>query len=122
MAESPGPVARLDQYLATVTLAHEAMWQLRRRLIGAGRDDDRVHRLFGEAAELAVGELSRLLREPRRLRDIWAEQELLDPDAATQTAAQLAAELERIEPSLMNLRSRQNEIARELRRLADDGP
>jgi hypothetical protein len=120
MAEPPEPVAALDHYLATTTVAHEAIWELRSSLLAAGRDDDRIDRLFAEAAELMVGEQSRLLREARRLRALWAEQELLDPDAAEQTVARLTDELERLEPSLRTLRTRQNEIARDLRRLVED--
>src|SRR4051812_23817762 len=72
MAELPGPVARLDQYLATTTLAHEVIWRLRRSLIALQRDDDLARLLLGEAAALVVDELPGLLREARRLRALWA--------------------------------------------------
>ena len=122
MAEPAGPVARLDQYLATVTLAHEAIWELRGSLVAAGRDDDRVHGLFTEAAGLAIRESSRLLGEARRLRALWAEQELLDPEAAADTVSRLGDELARVEPSLRTLRARQNEIARALREVLEEEP
>ena len=35
------PVARLDEYLAAVTLAHEAIWELRSAAIVLGLDDAR---------------------------------------------------------------------------------
>lgn len=115
MAETPAPVARFDHYLATVTLAHEVLWELRRSLIAVERDDERVRRLFAEAADLVVGELPRVLREARRLRTLWGEQELLDPQGASRTLELLSDELGRVEPDLAKLRTRQNEIARELR-------
>src|SRR3954454_24886251 len=85
MAETPDPVARLDDYLATVTYVHEAIWELRTAAVVVGRDDARVHEWFREAAELVVVELPPILREARRLRELWSEQEVLDPAAATET-------------------------------------
>jgi hypothetical protein len=119
MADLPGPVARLDQYLATTTLAHEVIWRLRRSLIALERDDDLARQLLAEAAALVVDDLPRLLREARRLRALWDEQELLDPDAASKTVRALEGELERVASDVTMLRTRQNEIARELRRLLE---
>jgi hypothetical protein len=83
------PVARLDEYLAAVTLAHEAIWELRSAAIVLGLDDARGDRLFREAAGLVASELPGLLREARRLRATWGDQEVLDPAAATETAGLL---------------------------------
>ena len=120
MAETPGPVARLDNYLATVTFVHEAIWELRTAAVILERDNARVHEWFREAAELVVVELPPMLREARRLRELWSEQEVLDQAAATDTLRLLADELDRAEPAIRTLRERQNEIVRELRRVSDD--
>lgn len=120
MSETPGPVARLDEYLATVTLVHEAIWELRTAAVFVERDHARVHEWFREAAELVVVELPPILREARRLRELWSEQEVLDPTAATDTLRLLADELDRTDPAMRALRERQNEIVRELRRVLDD--
>src|SRR4051812_49748153 len=119
MAETPGPVARLDDYLATVTFVHEAIWELRTAAVVLERDDARVHEWFREAAELVVVELPPIVREARRLRELWSEQEILDPAAATDTLRLIADELDRTEPATRALSERQNEIARELRRVSD---
>ena len=120
MAETPGPVARLDDYLATVTFVHEAIWELRRAAVILERDDARVHEWFREAAELVVVELPPIVREARRLRELWSEQEVLGPAAATDTLRLLADELDRAEPAMRTQWERQNEIVRELRRVSDD--
>jgi hypothetical protein len=120
MAETPGPVARLDSYLATVTYVYEAIWELRTAAVILERDDERVHGWFREAAELVVVELPPIVREARRLRELWSEQDVLDPSAATDTLRLLADELDRADPAMRTLRERQNEIIRELRRVADD--
>jgi hypothetical protein len=120
MAETPGPVATLDDYLATITFVHEAIWELRTAAVILERDDARVHEWFRQAAELVVVELPPILREARRLRELWSEQEVLDPAAATDTLRLLADELDRADPAMRTLRERQNEIVRELRRVSDD--
>jgi hypothetical protein len=120
MAETPGPMARLDDYLATVTYVHEAIWELRTAAVILERDNARVHELFREAAELVVVELPPIVREARRLRELWSEQEVLDPAAATDPLRLLADELDRADPAMRTLRERQNEIVRELRRVSDD--
>src|SRR4051794_40249707 len=120
MAETPGPVARLDHYLATVTYVHEAIWELRTAAVVLERDDARVHEWFRVAAELIVVELPLILREARRLRELWSEQDVLDPAAATDTLRLFADELDRAELAIQTLRERQNEIVRELRRISDE--
>lgn len=122
MAEAPDPVARLDDYLATATLAHEAIWGLRRRAIARGLEDPVIEERLTEAAELVVAHMPQTFAEARRLRDVWSEQELLDPIGATETVQSLAEELDRVEPAMRRLRTRQNEIARELQRLLDEAP
>src|SRR3954467_12318694 len=120
MAETPGPVGRLDDCLASFTCVDEAIWELRTAAVILERDDARVHEWFREAAELVVVELPPILREARRLRELWSEQDVLDPAAATDTLRLLADELDRADPAMRTLRERQNEIVRELRRRHDD--
>src|SRR3954452_18249196 len=120
MAETPAPVARLDHYLATVTYVHEAIWELRTAAVILERDTARVHEWFRVAAELIVVELPPIVREARRLRELWSEQEVLDPAAPTDTLRLLADELDRADPAMRALRKRQNEIVRELRRVSDE--
>ena len=120
MSETPSPIARLDDYPATVTFVHEAIWELRTATVVVERDDARVHEWFREAAELVVVELPPIVREARRLRELWSEQDVLDPAAATDTLRLLADELDRADPAMRTLRERQNEIVRELRRVLDD--
>src|SRR3954467_5710949 len=93
MAEAPGPVARLDEYLATVTYVHEAIWELRTAAGILERADARAHEWFRERAELVVVELPPIVREARRLRELWSEQDVLDPAAATDTLRSLADQL-----------------------------
>src|SRR3954469_4356034 len=99
MAGTPGPGVRLDEYLATVTYVHEVIWELRTAAVVLERDDARVHEWFREAAELVVVELPPIVREARRLRERWSEQEVLDRAAATNTLRLLAGELDRTEPA-----------------------
>jgi hypothetical protein len=120
MSETPSPVARLDDYLAAVTFVHEAIWELRTAAVVLERDDTRLHERFREAAGLVVVELPPIVREARRLRELWSEQEVLDPAAATDTLRLLADELDRPTRKCETLRERQNEIVRELRRVSDD--
>jgi hypothetical protein len=75
---------------------------------------------FVKAAELVVVELPPIVREARRLRELWSEQDVLDPAAATDTLRLLADELDRADPAMRTLRERQNEIVRELRGVSDD--
>src|SRR3954447_8368261 len=105
MAETPVAGARVHNYLATATFVHEAIWELRRAAVALGRDDARVHEWFREATELVVVELPPILREARRLRELWSEQEVLDPAAATDTLRLLADELHRAEPAMRALRN-----------------
>lgn len=122
MAEPPGPVARLEEYLRAATIAHEVIWELYTELIVRGCDDRHSHAALREAARIATLEIPRALAEPRRLRDLWTEQDLLDPVAASKTLGLLADELIKVERDVRRMRARQDEIARELRRVAQDPP
>lgn len=117
----PPAVERLDQYLAASRLAHEVIWDLHDALIEIERYDDAARATMDEAARIAVTEIPGLLKEAQRLRTLWDEQSLLDPEAAATTAQQLQTEMDRLVPELERLRDRQAQIAREFKRLTDDG-
>ena len=120
MPETPLAVARLDAYLATATIAHEAIADLHDELAARSLSNEGSRRLFREAARIATSEVPKALTEARRLRGLWSEQELLDPTAAADTLRLLSDEIERVEPQLTQMRARLNEIVRELRQLVND--
>lgn len=119
MAELPDPVARLDRYLATVTIAHESIADLHDDVAAQSRSDEATRGLLREAGRIAAIEAPDVLREASRLRDRWSEQDLLDPGAAAETRRLVAAELDRVLPELSRIRRRQNEIGQEFRRLLE---
>ena len=119
MAELPEPVARLDRYLATITIAHESIADLHDELAAHSRSDEASRDIFREASRIAAIGAPAVLSEASRLRDRWSEQDLLDPGAAGETLRLIAAELERVQPDLTRMRRRQNEIGQEFRRLLE---
>ena len=119
MAELPDSVARLDRYLATVTIAHESIADLHDELAAQSRSDATTRDLLRESGRIAAIDAPAVLSEASRLRDRWSEQDLLDPDAADDTLRLVAAEVERVQPDLARMRRRQNEIGQEFRRLLE---
>ena len=109
----PEPVRRVDRYLATARIAHEAIWELHNRLVAAGKYDEHARKRLHEAARIVAVEMPTILRKAVELRARWSDEELLDAAAAETTATGLAVEVDRIQPALERLRERQNEIARE---------
>lgn len=114
MPELPDPILRLDRHFARATLAHEYVADRRRELIELHADDERSRRLLAESAAVILTQMSQLATRARRLQREWAERDLLDPQRAEETIAELAATLEQIEPRLNELHARQSEIAAEL--------
>src|SRR4051794_15132264 len=82
MAELPEPVARLDRYLATVTIAHESIADLHDELAAQSRSDVATRDLLREAGRIAAIEAPAVLSGASRIRSRWSEQDLLDPAAA----------------------------------------
>lgn len=117
-SDVPEAVERLDLYLAASRIAHEAVSRLQQTLAARDRYDEHARELVREAARVALSELPDTLREARRLRALWEDQRLLDPEGATETLGALEAEMGRIQPRLAGVRERQNAIVRELRELA----
>lgn len=120
MAGNPEAIRRADRYLGTARIAHETVWELHTRLVALGRADAQTQRRVRESARIATIELPELLREARRLRAAWTEQQVLDPATSEETLLALDAELERLAPALGELLSKQRAIARELQDLTQD--
>ena len=114
MPERPEEVARLEALLGAILVAHEAVYDLHRRLVAAGITG-RSQELLEESAQVALELVPQLAEDARRLFARWSEESVLDPERAESTAGLLAAEVHRIEPELRALLARQTEIARELR-------
>jgi hypothetical protein len=120
LPSEPEPLVRLDQYLGVSRLAHEAIWDLHRRLAARDRATDRTRELLAEAAEIAGTEMPRLAAGAGRLASRWVDEQVLDPAAACERLRALESEFSRVEPEIARLRKRQNEIAAELRRLLEE--
>jgi hypothetical protein len=122
MAADPEPIRRADRYLGTARIAHETIWDLHTRLAALGRADAQAQQRVRESARIATLELPELLRDARRLRAAWTEQQMLDPTPSEETLLALDAELDRHGPALGELLDTQHATARELRDLARDAP
>jgi hypothetical protein len=84
------------------------------------RADTRTRALLAEAAGIATVELPQMTARARDLAARWFDEQVLDPEAALDTLRALQDEVSSIEPRIMQLRARQNEIAAELRRLLEE--
>lgn len=115
MPERPPASARLDALLSTATIAHEAIFEMRRELIAGDRASPEQARLLEESARIVTVELPGLSAEARRLSAKWGEQNLLHPEGAEKTREELEAEVARIESAIGSLLDRQREIAAQLR-------
>lgn len=117
MADLPQPIQRLDARLLAATIAHEYVADRHRELVELDADDACSRRLLAESAAIVLERMPRLAAPLRKLAREWAEQDVLDPQRAEQTLADLSAALARIEPRLNDSRGRQREIASELAEL-----
>jgi hypothetical protein len=116
MPEVPDEITRLDDFLAAARIAHETIWELHLRLIALGRYDDEARERLLAAARTMNVDMDETLREARRLRLRWSEQELLDPMGAEETLHTLSGELDRVSSKLTSMRAQQDELAREFQR------
>lgn len=119
MPERPPAIKRLDSLLSAAMIAHEAIFELRRKLIAADRAGPEQARLLEESARIVTVELSILSADARRLSTKWSEQSVLDPEGAARTLAELGGELDRVEPRILSLHGRQREIATQLRSMLE---
>ena len=115
MPERPPAIKRLDSLLSAAMIAHEAIFEMRRKLIAADCANPEQTRLLEESARIVTVELSGLSTNARRLSTQWSEQSVLDPESAARTLEELEVELNRVEPSFLSLHNRQREIATQLR-------
>lgn len=115
MPERPSAIKRLDSLLSAAMIAHEAIFEMRRKLIAGDRANPAQARLLEESARIVTIELPSLSASARRLSTQLGEQSLLDPEGAARTLAELG----RIEANVLSLLSRQREIAARLRSLLD---
>jgi hypothetical protein len=115
MPERPEEIATLELLLEAIRVAHEAVYDLHRRL-AAGEAAGRSQELVKESARIVLELAPQLAGDAWRLFTRWSEESALDPERAESTAELLAAEVRSIDPELRALLARQTEIARELRR------
>ena len=114
MPERPPEIARLELLFEAIRVAHEAVFDLHRRL-ATGEAAGRSQGLVKESARVVLELAPQLAGDALRLVDRWSEESVLDPERAESTADLLAVETRRIEPELRALLARQVEIARALR-------
>jgi hypothetical protein len=119
MPGRPPAVTQLNSLLGAVTIAHEAIFEMRRELIARDRGNPEQARLLAESARIVTVELPGLSANARRLSARWQERILLDTKAAEETLAELESELARIEPSVESLLNRQREIVAQLKSMRD---
>lgn len=114
MAEHPAAIKQLHLLLSTATIAHEAIFEIRRELIERDRGSPEQAQLLEESARIVTVELPGLSASARQLSAKWREQSLLDAKGAERTLAELESELARIETDAESLLDRQIEIAARL--------
>jgi hypothetical protein len=119
MPARPPAITRLDSLLGAATIAHEAIFEMRRELIARDQGNPEQARLLAESARIVTIELPGLSAAARRLSAKWREQSLLDSKGAEQTLAELESELARIEPDIDSLLNRQQEIAAQMRSMRE---
>ena len=119
MADRPEPFTQLDRYFAAARIAHEYVGDIFQELVRLDRADAHAPELLAESAAIALRDIHELTRDARVLERQWHEQELLDPRTAARTLHAFDAELLRVLPQLADLRARQDEVARAMRRLLD---
>jgi hypothetical protein len=119
VAARPDSVKRFDSLLAVATIAHEAIFEMRRDLIGQDRGGPEQARLLAESARIVTVDLPTVSTTARQISAMWKEQSVLDPGAAKITLAELESELARIQPEIDALLSRQRAIAAQMRSMSD---
>jgi hypothetical protein len=117
MSGRPEELERLDEILGSVRIAHETGFELSRLFLTRESAASEVADLLAESARIAIVELPRLLGSLRRLALRWEDENLLDPETAARTAAQIATEMEAVEPAAESLLRRHREVVAKLREL-----
>lgn len=114
MATRPDSVKRLDSLLAVATIAHEAIFEMRRDLIGRDQGGPKQAQLLAESARIVTVDLPALSVTARQLSTKWEEQSVLDREAGKTTLAEFESELARIRPEIEALLRRQRAIAAQM--------
>lgn len=118
VSEVPDPLRRLNLLLEAIRIAHEAIYDLHRRLVSADRATPISQGLLAESARIVLHTTPEATAAVRRLAGQWHEQSALDPAAADRTAVKLEQRLVNVEAVLRELLDRESAIAAELRALA----
>jgi hypothetical protein len=119
MPERPPAIKQLDSLLSAAMIAHEAIFEIRRKLIAADRVSPEQALLLQESARIVTVELSGLSSNARQLSTRWNEQSVLDPEGAARTVGELEAELSHVEPRFLSLHKRQRQIAHQMRAMLE---
>jgi hypothetical protein len=117
VSDRPEQLRRLDTLQGAADLAHQAIFDMHRELLGRDRAQAESTRLLAESARIATARLPQLTAQARRLGAKWDEEWVLDPPAVAGTARKIVAELAVVEPEISSLLARQREIAARLREL-----
>lgn len=113
----PAELRRLDAFLASAMIAHEAIFDMTRELRAQGSMSAPTEDLLAESAQIVTMSLPNLTGTVRRLASRWGERDLLAPSAAAATIREIETELDRIGPEIEQLLARQRQIAAHLRSL-----
>jgi hypothetical protein len=113
----PAELRRLDILLASAMMAHEAIFEMSRRLRERGTVNVEAQGLVGESARIVTKALPDMTATVRGLAIRWSEQSLLEPVAAETTLREIEREMKRIGPEIEQFLTRQRRIAGRLRDL-----
>jgi hypothetical protein len=119
MPKRADPIKRLDALFSAAMIAHEAIFEMRRELIARDLSDAGQARLLEESAQIVTSKLPELTARARQLSGEWSEQNLLHPEGAEKTIAEIETELKRVEPEIRLLLNRQREIAGRIRSMLE---
>jgi hypothetical protein len=113
----PTELRRLDSLLASAMIAHEAIFEMSRRLREPGSVNVEAQGLLNESARIVTKTLPDVTSTVHGLAIQWSEQSLLEPVLAETTLQEIEREMERIGPEIEQFLTRQRRIAGRLRDL-----
>ncbi len=121
VSEPPAdPLSRIESMVEIINIARAVIYTQHRLLIDLGRDDAHGKGLLSEFVRVVFTDTPAATRGARALAERWGEQQLLDPPSAPATLALLDEAIKDAEARLGRLLARQEQIAAELRLLAED--
>lgn len=107
--------SRLDSLLSAAMIAHEAIFEMRRKLIAADRISPEQTLLLKVGADCHGRAVGLVGQCPPAIDSISG----LDPEGATKTIAELETELNRVEHRFLSLHKRQRQVARQMRAMLE---